>query len=198
MADTGLRLPKRVLNFSRCLSPACPPDWWPLHFNKPFPQESSPLSPRRQLRRLVHLLRPFLSRNPPTGMCPARQCLPAWAFRGVSVSPWQLLAPCASPPRAAGRQHAGRCFTHPGAPPLRTLPYSGPPPHLALVWNSSFGHISDSGLMRRQKIWLGLIACGWHACQHETTLTWQHVSHISCISFFIATVSFQTAQPSAH
>lgn len=33
----------------------------------------------------------------PNGMCSVQCCLPDQAFSGVSISPWQLLAPCASP-----------------------------------------------------------------------------------------------------
>lgn len=56
--------------------------------NSPFSTASavSPYSPSS----------PIPQSGSPTGKCPARRCLPDWAFRGVSVSPWQLLAPCAS------------------------------------------------------------------------------------------------------
>lgn len=56
----------------------------------------------------------------PTGMCSAQRCLLDWAFRGVSVSPWQLLAPCASP--SGGWPTARRPLLHtPWSIPLRTL-----------------------------------------------------------------------------
>lgn len=57
----------------------------------------------------------------PVGMCSARRCLLDGAFRGVSVSPWQLLAPCASP--SGGWPTARRPLLHtPSSIPLRTLP----------------------------------------------------------------------------
>lgn len=97
MADTGLCWQKRVLNFSRCLSPPLAPqnaDHCTLmsyftRVNSPF-STASAVSPQ-----LPSSLIP--QPGSPPGMCPGRQCLPVWAYRRVSVSPWQLLAPCASP-----------------------------------------------------------------------------------------------------
>lgn len=57
----------------------------------------------------------------PTGMCSAQRCLLDWAFRGVNVSPWQLLAPCASP--SGGWPTARRPLLHtPSSIPPRTFP----------------------------------------------------------------------------
>lgn len=54
----------------------------------------------------------------PIGMCSAKRCLLDRAFRGVSVSPWQLLAPCASP--SGGWPTARRPLLHtPSSIPLR-------------------------------------------------------------------------------
>lgn len=62
----------------------------------------------------------------PIGMCAAQCCLLDWAFRGVSVSPWQLLAPCASP--SGGWPTARRPQLHtPFSIPLRTLTPSTQP-----------------------------------------------------------------------
>lgn len=70
----------------------------------------------------------------PIGMCSARRCLLDGAFRGVSVSPWQLLAPCASP--SGGWPTARRPLLHtPSSIPLRTLPSLLSPPSLGLGWN---------------------------------------------------------------
>ena len=72
----------------------------------------------------------------PVGMCSARRCLLDGAFRGVSVSPWQLLAPCASP--SGGWPTARRPLLHtPCSIPLRTLTSLRRPLHLALVETSS-------------------------------------------------------------
>lgn len=67
----------------------------------------------------------------PIGMCSAQRCLLDGAFRGVSVSPWQLLAPCASP--SGGWPTARRPLLHtPSSIPLRTLPSLLLPPSLGL------------------------------------------------------------------
>lgn len=101
-----------------------PPEWWPPHFNKPFQRSQLPFS----TASAVSPYSPSSSipqPGSPTCMCPARRCLLDWAFRGGSVSPWQLLAPCASP--VSGWPTARRPLLHiPRSTPLRTLPYIGP------------------------------------------------------------------------
>lgn len=63
----------------------------------------------------------------PVGMCSAQRCLLDWAFRGVSVSPWQLLAPCASPSGGWPTARRPLLHTHPAASPWGPGPLPRPP-----------------------------------------------------------------------
>ena len=145
VACTALRLPKTVLSY---LHPSClvlAPQNCDHHtlisrftgVNSPFSTASAgtALSPSS----------PLPHPSSPIGMCSAQRCLLDGAFRGVSVSPWQLLAPCASP--SGGWPTARRPLLHtPCSIPLRTLA-SLSPLRLALVATSSLDRISDTILM---------------------------------------------------
>lgn len=82
----------------------------------------------------------------PVGMCSAQRCLLDRAFSGVSVSPRQLLAPCASP--SGGWSTARTPLLHtPSSISQRTLASLLSTLCLALVETSSLDGVSDTGLM---------------------------------------------------
>lgn len=125
-----------------------PPEWWPPHFNKPFHRGQFSFLHGVSWVAPSTLITPS-SPGSPIGMCSAQRCLLDRAFRGVSVSPWQLLAPCASP--SGGWPTARRPLLHtPSSIPRGPSPPSSQPLHLALVeTTSSLDRVSDTSLMWR-------------------------------------------------
>lgn len=149
------------LSFSPCVAhppptlPATPttthrPEWLPPpHFNKPFHRGQFSFLHAVSWGLLIPLpSSPSRRPLPPllTGMCSAPRCLLAGAFRGVSVSPRQLLAPCAS--LSGGWPTARRplpCTPPAASPRGRSPPW---PPSLGLGWNNGALHrISGNSLM---------------------------------------------------
>lgn len=143
-------------------SRAGPPEWWAPDFNKPFH--------RGQISFLhgVSWVAPF-TLSSPCGMCSAQRCLLDWTFRGVNVSPRQLLAPCASP--SGGWPTARRPLLHtPSCIPRRTSP------SFLLIPLLGLEHVSDAILMQRHitnfNQWLR--ASAYHGLNITSFCEWFH------------------------
>lgn len=99
-----------------------PPERRPPHFNKPFHRGQFSFLHGVSWVAPFTLFTPSSPGGSPIGMCSVRRCLLDGAFRGVSVSPWQLLAPCAS--LSGGWSTARRPALHTPS----SIPPEDPPP----------------------------------------------------------------------
>lgn len=102
-----------------------PPEWWPPHFHNPF------LRGQFSFLHGVSWVAPSTLLSP-IGMCSVQCCLLDRAFSGVSISPRQLLAPCASPLGGWPTARTPLLHTPSSIPPRGHCPPSFP--HFTWPW----------------------------------------------------------------